>query len=76
MIDIDERREIEEALRKSEAHLAAVFEQATAGFCETDFTGRFMAANARYCEIVGRAREELLSLRMTLVLAHAGYHPS
>jgi len=64
VIDIDERREIEEALRKSEAHLAAVFEQATAGFCETDFTGRFMAANARYCEIVGRAREELLSLRM------------
>jgi PAS domain S-box-containing protein len=64
VIDIDERREIEEALRKSEAHLAAVFEQATAGFCETDFTGRFIAANARYCEIVGRAREELLSLRM------------
>ena len=64
VIDIDERREIEEALRKSEAHLAAVFEQATAGFCETDFTGRFMAANARYCEIVGRSREELLSLRM------------
>jgi PAS domain S-box-containing protein len=46
------------------AHLAAMYEQAGAGLCETDLQGRFLNANDRYCEIVGRSREELLSLSM------------
>jgi PAS domain S-box-containing protein len=51
-------------LRASEGRLRAVFDQAAAGFARTDLTGRFVEVNDRYCTIVGRSREELLSLRM------------
>jgi PAS domain S-box-containing protein len=62
--DITAREAAEAALRASEARLRAVFEQAAAGFARTDLTGRFQQVNDRYCTIVGRSREELLSLRM------------
>ncbi|WP_420897424.1 PAS domain S-box protein [Altericroceibacterium xinjiangense] len=63
-VDIHDRKAAEEALRTSEAHLSAIFEQSAAGLAEADPRGRFVHVNDRYCEIVGRSREELLSLRM------------
>lgn len=47
-----------------EARLSGFFEQSVAGMCETDTQGRFLRVNDRYCGIVGRSREELMSLRM------------
>jgi PAS domain S-box-containing protein len=64
VLDIDERREMEERLRGSEARLRAVFDQAAAGFARTDLNGRFLEVNDRFCAIVHRTREELLTLRM------------
>ncbi len=58
------RERAEEALRASEEQFRAVFNQTTGGIAQTDFTGRFTLVNDRYCAIVGRTREELLSLRM------------
>jgi PAS domain S-box-containing protein len=58
------RRDAERALREHEAHLSAFFRQSAAGMSETDSTGRFLRVNDRFCEITGRVREELLSLRM------------
>ncbi|WP_051933542.1 PAS domain S-box protein [Massilia sp. BSC265] len=63
-VDLTERRRTEQALRESEAHLQSVFGQTAAGICEVDLTGRIMQINDRYCDIVGRTREELLSMRM------------
>jgi PAS domain S-box-containing protein len=58
------RERAEEALRASEEQFRAVFNQTTGGIAQTDLTGRFTLVNDRYCDIVGRSREELLSLRM------------
>ena len=57
------------ALREREAHLAAFFNQSAAGMSEVDWTGRFLRVNDRYCEIVGRSREELLTMSMQDITA-------
>lgn len=49
----------EEALRVSSAQLSAMFDQASAGIAVCD-DWTLTQVNDRYCEIVGRSREELL----------------
>ena len=63
-VDLSERRRTEQALRESEAHLQSLFGQTAAGISEADMEGRFLRVNDRYCQIVGRSREELLTLHM------------
>ena len=48
------------ALRASSAQLSAMFDQAGAGIAVYDDTWRLSRINDRYCEIVGRGREQLL----------------
>ncbi len=63
--DVTAQVAAETALRESEAHFAAIFDQTAAGFGETDLSGRILRVNDRYCEILGRPRDELLGgLRM------------
>ncbi len=64
------------ALRASEEQLSAVFQQAGAGIAQTDLQGRFLMVNDRYCDIVGRTREQLLGLRMQDIIhpADLGHH--
>jgi PAS domain S-box-containing protein len=64
------------ALRASEERLSAVFQQAGAGIAQTDLSGRFRMVNDRYCEIVGRSRDELLHLRLQDIIhpADLGHH--
>jgi PAS domain S-box-containing protein len=64
IIDITERKRVDEALREREEQLSAFIAQATAGFAQVDTTGVFQLVNDRFCEIAGRSREELLTLRM------------
>jgi PAS domain S-box-containing protein len=63
-IDLTERVAAEEALRASERRFGALVHQASAGIAQVDLTGRFILMNDRYCDEVGRPREELLHLRM------------
>lgn len=58
------RRKSEQALRESEERFRSIFDQSIAGIAQTDLTGRFTQVNGRFCAIVGRSVEELLSLRM------------
>jgi PAS domain S-box-containing protein len=63
-VDVTDHRRAEQALRESEERLRAVFQQTEAGIAQVDLAGRFVLVNDRYCQIVGRAREELFGLRM------------
>ena len=62
--DIQESKAAGERLRESEARLSALFAQAAAGIAQCDLEGRLTLVNDRYCELVGRSREELAGLRM------------
>ncbi|MGF9761428.1 PAS domain S-box protein [Microvirga sp. 0TCS3.31] len=68
--DLTERKRREAALRESEAHFAAIFDQSAAGFAEGDLTGRFLRVNDRFCEISGYTREELLGDRRMQDITH------
>ncbi len=62
-IDITERKRSEEALRESEEQYRAFFELALVGIAQVDpATGRLLQVNARFCEITGYSREELLRI--------------
>lgn len=60
--DVTDRNERVRSLRESEGRLSALVGQARAGIAETTLDGRFVAVNARFCEIVGRSESDLLSL--------------
>jgi PAS domain S-box-containing protein len=58
------RHEAEVALLESEERYAAIFNQAAGGIAHTDLTGRYTLVNDRYCEILGRMREEVVGRTM------------
>jgi two-component system CheB/CheR fusion protein len=59
-VDISERKQAEESLRRSQERLNAFINQAYAGVCEIDLDGRLRFANDRLCEMLGYSRAELL----------------
>ncbi len=62
--NINEHRSAAEALRERERQLATVFGQTVVGILHRDLDYRVLMVNRRYCEIVGRNREELDGLPM------------
>jgi PAS domain S-box-containing protein len=54
----------EEALRESEERFAGILRQTAVGVIQCELDGLFLLANKRFCEIVGRTAEELLTLRV------------
>jgi PAS domain S-box-containing protein len=63
-VETTNRVRTEEALRTSEARFAGIFEQTGVGIIQCELDGRFLLVNRRYCEIVGRTADELLTLRV------------
>ncbi len=61
VIDISERRRVEEALRIREDLYRAVVETMTEGLAMRDLEGRFTYVNDRFCEMIGYSRERLLA---------------
>ncbi|MCK1475985.1 PAS domain S-box protein [Bradyrhizobium sp. 197] len=64
-LDVTGMREAERARRESEERLAATYEAATIGIAEADETGRLVRVNDAICKMLGRSREELLSMTFT-----------
>jgi PAS domain S-box-containing protein len=63
-VETTDRVRTEEALRASEERFAGIFEQTGVGVMQSELDGRFLLVNKRYCEIVGRSADELLTLRV------------
>jgi PAS domain S-box-containing protein len=64
-VEVTDRVRTQKALRDSEARYRGIVDQATVGIAQSDLTGKLTFVNDRFCEIVGRSREELLGgLRM------------
>ena len=62
LIDITERKKVEEALRHSEARYRQMVEHAPTAICEIDLIKlKFLGVNEVMCEILGYTEEELLS---------------
>ncbi|MBZ4418475.1 PAS domain S-box protein [Myxococcus sp. RHSTA-1-4] len=56
------REHLEATVRQSEEQLRAIFEEASDGIALADADGRYVVANAKACEMLGRTCEELLSM--------------
>jgi PAS domain S-box-containing protein len=61
-------RERRMALLRSRAHAAALFEQTTVGMAEGSLDGILLNVNQRYCEMVGRRREDIVGQRVDAFL--------
>ncbi len=59
-LDITPIVRAEEALRDSEERFRSIVTQAAVGIARTDVQDTFTYVNDRYCEIIGRERDELL----------------
>ena len=68
--DITDRRQAEEALKKSEADYKQIVDHAPAGIYEVDLvTMRFSRVNDIVCQVSGYSREELLSMNPIDIVA-------
>ncbi len=60
--DVTDLHQAEHALRDSEGRLAATYNAATIGIAEVDDQGRLLRVNDALCSMLGRTREQLLTM--------------
>ncbi|MFA6025872.1 MAG: PAS domain S-box protein [Ignavibacteriaceae bacterium] len=65
--EITERKQTEEALRKSELHFRSVWENAASGMRLTNEEGMIIAVNNAFCQIVGKTKEELEGFHLSVI---------
>lgn len=70
--EITERKRAEEALRESEARFRAFFEQAAVGIASVSIDGRYVDANRKFCDLLGRPLEQVLQMTIAQV-THPDY---
>ncbi len=58
--DVTERREMEEAIRRSEERLRTALDEMEEGYFELDIAGNFTFVNDAMCHIMGYSREEIV----------------
>lgn len=68
LVDVTERKRVEDALRESEERFRTSFEEAPLGIVLVDLDRRLFKANREMCTILGYTEEELLRLTLNDVL--------
>jgi len=61
-MDITERKEAEEALRRSEERYRTILDEMESGYYEQDLAGSFTFVNDAMCRLLGYSREELIGM--------------
>lgn len=64
LVDISDRKKLQESFRESEEKFQSIFKQASVGIAQFDLTGKFVLMNQKYCDIVGRPQSELLTMHL------------
>jgi PAS domain S-box-containing protein len=67
--DITERKQAEEARQASEARYHTLFENAPDGILIADSESRYLDANSSICRMLGYAREEIIGLHASDIVA-------
>lgn len=62
VLDITDRRKMEDELRASEARFRVTFEQAAVGMAHVNLDGRFFLVNQKLCDILGYTANELYQM--------------
>ncbi|MGO8991577.1 MAG: PAS domain S-box protein [bacterium] len=62
MVDVTERKRVEEALRQSEEKYRTIIENIEEGYYEVDLAGSFTFFNDSMCRILGYPKEELMGM--------------
>jgi PAS domain S-box-containing protein len=62
MSDVTERKQTEEALRRSEERYRTILESIQEGYFETDLDGKYTFANDANCRFLGYTKEELVGM--------------
>lgn len=65
--DIDERRQVEEALREAEERFRLAFEHASVGMAITGLDGVFERANAAMCKMMGYSEKALIGSHVDML---------
>lgn len=60
--DITDRKQVEQALRVTEAQFKAAFEVMSVGYAQADLSGHYFRVNRRFCEMTGYSEDELLTI--------------
>ena len=68
-MDITGRKQMEEQLKNSEERYRQIVQTSMDGFAIIDSGGRFLDANAAYCQMIGYTRDEFLNMHISDVEA-------
>ncbi len=67
-VDITERKQIDEALKKSEERFRQIFEEAPIGMALIDLDNHFIKVNNILCEMLGYPKKELTKLSLPAII--------